>query len=52
MTGGFKLGRSSSKDNFKVYEELVSFELINEIPDKIIYKDYFVEHGVEYRYAY
>jgi hypothetical protein len=51
-TGEFRLGRSSSKDNFKSYEEILSFELINEIPNKILYKDYFIEHGVEYRYAY
>jgi hypothetical protein len=52
MSGGFRLGRASSKDNFRNYEEILDFELINEIPNKIIYKDYFVEHGVEYRYAY
>lgn len=51
-TGGFRLGRSSSKDNFKSYEEILSFELINEIPNKFLYRDYFIEHGVEYRYAY
>lgn len=51
-TGGFKLGRSSSKDNFKSYEEILDFELLNELPNKFLYKDYFIEHGVEYRYAY
>jgi hypothetical protein len=51
-TGGFKLGRSSSKDNFKSYEEILDFELLNELPDKFLYKDYFIEHGVEYQYAY
>lgn len=50
--GEFKIGRSSSKDNFNSYEEILTFELLNEAPNKILYKDYYIEHGVEYRYAY
>ena len=52
ISGYFKIGRSSSKDNFKSYEEILNFELVNEVPNKTIYKDYYIEHGVEYRYAY
>jgi hypothetical protein len=52
VSGYFKIGRSSSKDNFKSYEEILNFELVNEIPNKTIYKDYCIEHGIEYRYAY
>lgn len=51
VTGAFSLGRSSSKDNFKSYEPLLKFEFINEIPKRIIYKDLFVEYGIEYKYA-
>lgn len=51
VTGAFALGRASSKDNFRSYEPILKFEFINEIPNRIIYKDLFVEYGIEYKYA-
>lgn len=51
VTGAFVLGRATNKDNFKSYEPILKFEFINEIPKQTIYKDLFVEHGIEYKYA-
>ncbi len=51
ITGNFTILRSSSKDNFKTWQEVRRFRLNNEKPyTKIIY-DYTVEQGITYRYA-
>ena len=51
ITGNFVILRSSSKDNFRTWQEVRRFRLNNEKPyTKIIY-DYTVEQGITYRYA-
>lgn len=52
VSGSFKLVRASSKDGFMTNEDILDFELIDETPSKVLYKDYFIEQGVEYRYGY
>lgn len=50
IIGKFILGRSSDKDDYTTEEILTEFELINEPADKHIYKDFYLEYGVTYRY--
>ena len=51
ISGNFIILRSSSKDNFRTWQEVRRFRLANEKPyTKIIY-DYTVEQGITYRYA-
>lgn len=51
ITGVFRLGRATSKDDFLTYEPLMNFEFIDEIPDKVVFKDLYIEHNIEYKYA-
>lgn len=51
LTGNFVILRSSSKDNFKTWQEVRRFRLKDEIPSKKIIYDYTVEQGITYRYA-
>ena len=50
MTGKYALSRSSSKDNFKSWNEIMRFTLNGE-EEREIWKDFTIEHGVQYKYS-
>lgn len=49
--GSFLLTRASSNDEFKNWQELYRFEILNEFPDKHLWQDFTVEQGIQYKYA-
>lgn len=50
--GMFKLLRASELDNYSTWEEMTSFNVNNvNIGTILVYKDWFVEHYVNYKYA-
>jgi len=51
ITGHYMISRSSSKDNFKTWEEIMRFRLVNKVPKNEIFYDYTVEQGITYHYA-
>lgn len=50
MTGKYALSRTSSKENFKSWNEIMRFSL-NKVQEKTIWRDFTFEQGVEYQYA-
>lgn len=50
-TGSFILLRSSSKDNYMTWNEVLRFVLYHQTPARKLWKDMTVEQGVGYRYA-
>ena len=50
-TGQFVVTRSSSKENFKTWTKIVTFQLSGTIPKGIVFTDFTIEHGQTYRYA-
>ena len=47
----FVLVRASDKDNFTTWNKIYDFNLINELPEKVIWQDFTVEQGVKYKYG-
>ena len=52
LTGNFVILRSSSKDNFKMWQEIRRICYNNEVPSQKIFYDYTVEQGISYRYCF
>ena len=50
LYGKYILSRSSSKDNFSSWDEIMTFS-VSGVPEKEIWKDFTIEHGVVYKYA-
>ena len=52
VTGTYKIVRSSSEDNYNDWIDVFDFSVANqEIKTPIIWEDYFLKHGVKYKYA-
>lgn len=52
ITGNFIITRCSEKDGFSKWEDLYAFSLLNSTENnKLIYTDFTIESGVEYKYA-
>lgn len=50
-SGQFVITRSSSKENFKTWTKIVTFQLTGTLPQGAVYTDFTIEHGQTYRYA-
>jgi hypothetical protein len=50
-SGTFILSRSSEDTNYKLWDELYRFRLIEEFPDVDLWKDFTVEQGKHYKYS-
>ena len=50
-SGTFILSRSCEDDNYKLWNELCRFRLVEEIPDKDLWKDFTIEQGKHYKYS-
>lgn len=50
LTGKYALARTSSKNNFKSWDEIMRFTLSNE-SQRVIWKDFTIEQGIEYQYS-
>ena len=51
VIGQFVLTRTDSRSNFKLWTRLQEFQLYGKVPSSFVYKDFAVEHGVQYIYA-
>jgi hypothetical protein len=51
ITGHYVISRSSSKNNFRTWEEILRFRIVNQIPKNKIFYDYTVEQGITYHYS-
>ncbi len=52
LAGNFIITRCSEKDGFSKWEDLYAFSLLNSTENnKLIYTDFTIESGVEYKYA-
>lgn len=51
VKGSFVLSRSSEKTNYQVWEEILKFNLISDIPSTKAWKDFTIEQGVKYKYS-
>ena len=52
LTGNFIVTRCSEKDGFSKWEDLYAFSLLDSTENnKLIYTDFTIESGVEYKYA-
>ena len=50
-SGHYILARANSGTNFSVWEKILTFSLLNEKPDKLLWRDYTIEQGKDYRYS-
>ena len=50
-TGQFVITRSSSREDFKSWTKIVTFQLTGTLPQGSIYTDFTIEQGQTYRYA-
>lgn len=49
--GDFVLVRASEEDNYVTWNQIYKFNLINELPNKVIWRDFTIQQGVKYKYA-
>ena len=51
VRGSFILSRASDEDNFETWNEIYKFNLANEQPNKMLWRDFTVWQGRTYKYA-
>ena len=50
-SGHYILARADSDTNFSVWEKILTFSLLNEKPNKLLWRDYTIEQGKTYKYS-
>ena len=50
-SGHFILARANSETNYKVWDKIFTFSLLNEEPTRTLWRDYTIEQGKSYRYS-
>lgn len=51
LYGNFILNRSSSKDNFETWNKITEFKVAKALNNTVLWKDFTIEHGIEYLYS-
>ena len=52
MTGTYVISRSSSRDNYSTWLDILHFTLIGDFPSNFKFNDFTIEHGESYRYSF